>query len=903
MKKKLVLEFETGLPPKYKKWAKEAVENFVSLFPEYKDNLSVELDSAPVSLSRTELENIISRSSSTQPQLIRDLYEEQSDGTFLRKDSLDWLVKNSKVSDTVDLGKILDAKTQKHAVPGKQSAYYTDQPLLISVCNQKGCGKNGGHYVFGARGVSNSIGGPCIAAKTCEEACQGYSEQELEAYFKDIIIHELGHSFNATHEERKNCVENLGPHCTDPACLMYEYAYTSTSFNRRMTEKKDNPFCKDCMESMREYMQNFLKLERTNDNQQSSNETNKPDEQLLLSGLSDEEKAFLKDYLDYIRSSGIKRSKEDLLWDRVYLLEKFRSQRQNTNAAAQALKREFKTIAETFDWKKEEYKNKLPPQTRQKVETFLTQQAGQSIEINDQPLPPTEEKEKNTFYKTQLRGILRDSAQNENLEYCEEPRAKGFKAELKAADGSKTTIEANNSQQISLMAHNEKGEKVVPPFRRFMDIVSYAQLRHSSVSFGEIKTPEFKASLMIACLKAQPPVRMKGAPKMTEEFLNVLNPQTAKALHEAYYSRRIEKELPTYQGLKRSRAERYLELKRQKEPLKPREWSELFYHEDQLVGDIALGDARKKFKSERPREEEWHQKTGYKPQRVVHYDNKRPGDASWKLHLDVTPNPDEPTTKAVTRYLEKLDMDYKICGGEENGKGITVYVGSYQDTLALSTRLQMEFGDKVKLPARYTDQFNQETEFHDVATGRFMIAANYDPETKKETPVFDEVYPTTVRGISPARLDEHNSTGFLIKAAKQMKLVPEQTPNDYKQITDAKQHYDIDMLENYVSHRLYAKHLGAFYYGDNAERFEKHLFNDKLPETGSPERTKWDILANKYEQFIKDNCPEKIDLMKKHIENYEPIDFAKENTNRNSRQQEKPDLTQQVIDAKRKKTR
>lgn len=889
-KKTFYLNFENGLDEQYVNWAKEAVQEFINLFPEYKGNFAVEENN--FSYANVDVLKTIAEFNKELYQSRGKVFDEANfwrtfdrlpDGSY--KASLQKQIALASRNGIIDIQKLSSLQADSMA-----NKYGASSQILINITKQKAGGN--------IRGISSELS-VNISAGTCAEL--GYKGDDLKSYFKDIIIHELGHSFNATHEGRKNCVENLGSHCTDKNCLMYEYAYTNESFNRR--KKLKEPFCNDCMESMREYMQNFLKLERTNDNRQNRTEASVSNEQDFLSGLSDEEKAFLKDYLDYIRSSGIRRSKEDLLWDRVYLLEKFRSQRQSTNTAAQTLKQEFKTIAETFDWKKEEYKNKLPPQTRQKIETFLTQQAGQSIEINDQPLPPTAEKETSTLYKTQLRGILRDSARAEHLEYSEEPCKQGFKAELKAADGSKTTIEAANPRQVSLMAHNAKGEKVVPPFRRFMDVVSYAQLRHSSVSFGEIKTPEFKASLMIACLKAQPPVRMKGAPKMTEEFLNLLNPQTAKALHEAYYSRRIEKELPTYQGLKRSQAERYLQLKNQKEPLEQREWSELFYHEDQLVGDIALSDAQKKFKSERPREEEWHQKTGYAPQRVVHYEDKRPGDASWKLHLDVTPNPDEPTTKAITQYLEKLDMDYKICGGEENGKGITIYVGSYSDTLTLSTRLQMEFGDKAKLPARYTDQYNQETEFHNVATGRFMIAANYDPKTKTETPVFDEVYPTTVCGISPARLEEHNSTEFLIKAAKQMKLVTEQTPDDYKQITDAKQHYDIDMLENYVSHRLYAKHLGAFYYGDNAERFEKHLFNDKLPEAGSPERTKWDILANKYEQFIQNNCPEKIDLMKKHIENYKPIDFTKENTNQNSRQQKKPDLTQQVIYAKRKRMR
>lgn len=883
MKKKLVLEFETGLPPKYKKWAKEAAENFVSLFPEYKDSLTVDIDGTPTHISRNELENIISRSTQASPQAIRNLFEEQPDGTFLRKDSLDWHIKNSKVSDAVDLGKILDAKTQKHAVPEKQSVYYTGGPLLISVCNQKGCGKSGGHYVFGARGMSNSIGGPCIAVKTCEDVCRGYSERELEAYFKDIIIHELGHSFNATHEERKNCVENLGAHCTDPACLMYEYAYTSTSFNRRQTENNDNPFCRDCMEAMHDYMQNTLKLERTNDNQQNMSGFDISHEQAFLSGLSDEEKAFLKDYLDYLRNSGIRRSPEDLLWDRVYLLEKFHSRSKNSNTATDILKQEFESITKNFDWSKEEYKSKISSQNRKQLE-IRTSAAQPEITITDKPLIQTAETSHDPLYKVQLRGILYDSAKHENLDYRETYQKNGFLAEITTPEGTSTRFQATNAQELSIVSQNAQGEKVTPPFRRFMDIVSYAQLRHSSVTFGKIESPEFKAQLMVACLYAEPPVRMKGAPRIDNEFLSQLSPQTAKTLHSAYYGKRIKNEKESYKGLKRSQAERYLELNEKARELKPREWAELFYHKDQLVGAIAMKDAQRRFQSLRPREAEWEQRTGFKPETLRHYENKRPGDASWKLHLDVTPNPNEPTTKALRQYLEKLDIDYKVCGGEENGKGITAYVGSYQDCFDLSIRLQMEFGNKVKLPAQYTDQFTQETEFANVATGRFMVAANYDPETKTETPVFDEIYPTAVRGISPARVEAQHSTEFLISNAKQMNLIPKETPDDYVAIKDAKQKYDFDVIENYVSHKLYAKHLGTFYHGADKEKFEKHLFADKLPEAGSMERRKWDMLADRYEHFIKTNCPEKIDLMKKHIDGYKPIDFTKENIRQAQRQ-------------------
>lgn len=888
MKKKLVLEFENGLSPRYKKWAKEAAEKFVSLFPEYKDSLTVDIDQTPKFLSRNELENIISRSTQVSPQVIWNMYEEQPNGTFLRKGSLDWLIQKSKISDAVDLGNILDAKTQRLAIPEKESVYYISEPLLISICNQKGCGKSDGHYVFNARGISNTIGGPCIAVKTCEDVCRGYTDQELEAYFKDIIIHELGHSFNATHEERKNCVANLGAHCTDPACLMYEYGYTATSFNRRQTEQKDNPFCNDCMESMREYMQNTLNLERTNNNQQNTNENSATREQELLSGLNADERRFLENYLAYIRNNGIRRSPEELLWDRAYLLEELRRKiladkdyLAKTNPAQ--ISKDYMRTAKSFDWQKEEFKSKLSPQMRQKLEANAPVKT--QIKVTDKPLSETEEKDNDPFYKIQLRGILCDSAKIEKLEYQEDHKNKGFTADLTDSNGTTTRIQAANAQEISIVSQNSQCEKVTPDFRRFMDIVSYAQLRRASVTFGKIESPEFKAQLMMACLYAQPPVRMKDAPRIDEEFLSQLSSKTAKTLHTAYYSKRIETEKESYQGLQRSQAERFLELNEKAKVLKPREWAEYFYHKDQLVGAIALKDAKYRFNSQRPREAEWERKTGFAPKIVRHYENKRPGDASWKLHLDVPPHPDEPTTKAITQYLEKLDIDYKICGGEENGKGITAYIGSYQDCFDLSVRLQMEFGDKVKLPAQYTDQFNQEIEFGNTATGRFMVAANYNPLTKTETPVFDEVYPTTIRGISPARIEAQNSTENLIAQAKQMGLLPSSVPNKYSEIEDAKQRYDFELLENYVSHKLYAKYLGSFYHGVDAAKFERQLFTEKLPEQDSMERKKWDMLAKRYENFITNSCPEKIDLMKKHIDGYKPIDFSKENKRQSTQAQ------------------
>ena len=51
----------------------------------------------------------------------------------------------------------------------------------------------------------------------------------------------------------------------------------------------------------------------------------------------------------------------------------------------------------------------------------------------------------------------------------------------------------------------------------------------------------------------------------------------------------------------------------------------------------------------------------------------------WKFHLDVVPNRNHPVTKSVSDFLLDLNVNHKIGSGGENGKGMTVYVGSYDD--------------------------------------------------------------------------------------------------------------------------------------------------------------------------------------------------------------------------------
>lgn len=243
MKKKLILEFENGLNPKYKKWTRDATEKFISFFPEFKDNFEISVDNSAINA----------------------------------------VLDNASVNGKVDLNRWLDAK-----INGRKSVN-ADEPIRISIAARS--------TTF-AYGISNIVG-PCISAGKCGND---------EVYFKDILMHELGHTFNATHEQRKNTVEQLGSHCTDADCLMYKEAYAQSAFNHRQALKQDNPFCADCMESMRDFMEHNLLMTR---NDKTINLQDLP----MFKDISEGELITLDNYQRILKEKKIQRTPQEQLLD------------------------------------------------------------------------------------------------------------------------------------------------------------------------------------------------------------------------------------------------------------------------------------------------------------------------------------------------------------------------------------------------------------------------------------------------------------------------------------------------------------------------------------------------------------------------------------------------------------
>ena len=414
--KTFFFNFEDGLDEQYIDWAKEAVQDFINLFPEYKDNFSTDerniaYDNLGILQAIAEKNKQTYKERKRAQQSTEDfdetsfwqMFEKLPDGSY--KASLKKQIALATRNGMIDIQKL--SRLQADSVGNMYSA---STPILINITKQKAHGN--------IRGISDELG-INVSAGTC--AALGYTGEDLKTYFKDIIIHELGHTFNATHEERQNTVENLGSHCTDKNCLMYEYAYTNESFNRR--KKLKEPFCADCMISMRDFMQNRLHFTKANESQTL-----------------------------HVHQGQ----------------DKSNTAENTTNAVV------------------------------------------------------------DKDFKKALREIFQPSAAKQKAEYKEDIKAPDYRAEITHANGSVDTIVAKSANNIALSAKDKDGKPKMPNMQRFRDIVALAQKQGSVIEFGNIKSPDFKARLMLACMEAKPAMKMLGAPELNDEFVQSIQDDKLK---------------------------------------------------------------------------------------------------------------------------------------------------------------------------------------------------------------------------------------------------------------------------------------------------------------------------------------------------------------------------------------
>ncbi len=1116
MKKKLILEFDQGLNPKYKKWAKEATEQFISLFPEFKDSLSVSISKNKSFYTAQEVEDIVKRSLKANPNIDKqEIYKHfilQPDGTFLHDDSI-----HAHILRSVDENGRVDLQKWLHEKDHHETTISLDQPITISITPR---------LTQMGYGISNIVG-PCISAGACENLMKGSADEEL--YFKEILMHELGHSFNATHLERSNILDDkiLGTHCSDQDCLMYLHAYLTERFNARKAQHKENPFCDDCMTAMRECMQNVLKLDRSKSQELQSINTQKQNNLANIpyfANLSSEETKLLEAYAKYLADNNISRDDKDMFFDKMYLIADMRSQTNqsgqtpksflspdtfdfkhycNSNwneplhlkalrtkiyeekkyvkystdlwdgktpakkdkdgkiayfaAAGQTPKGDelAKRMLDTMDMKTQgdflssgwifrlppslknsnvvqrfavnalpdeklfdalddfarkhnayyktatphgwhrrndpvviyctqtpdkatidELKTIVAPYIRREkpdrmndldgtliADGLITAQEPSLEEIkklfdeiktyhpalaealkleikngnnphnplslgqfeaykkilenykqafkplqklnvnqgqdNTNTLESTPNTPQDKSFKKAWREIFQPSAARQKAEYKEDIKATEYSAEIKHANGSVDKIVATNAHNITLSAKDKDGNPKTPNMQRFRDIVAYAKKQGSAIEFGDIKSPDFKARLMLACMEEKPAMEMVGAPELNDAFLQGIQDEKLKGALQI-----MKNKLQTQQQSKPQQNQqevtpapepntstpqteyekscetrrRSLEAKEKLGKISKMEKAELDYIRADILKEIELKKAKAKYNSEDPRFEEHKQKSGLKIENYYYSSKTRTSDADWKLHLDVVPNRNHPTTKAISEMLEKLDIEHKIAKGGENGKGMTIYVGNYADTLRLSKEINARFGKEIEQSPCYVDQNLSEHYFNPKVSGRFWMQN-----------IFRTQYPrSSIFGICPATWTKNGEMNIdegvykLFDLGQKNGIIPaEDKFSDCSyDITffsngDFHKSYVFHNFEAYCSHKLYEKELGEFYCGKNTDKFEKDFFEDKIPEKGAPERANWDKAAQEYVSFIENTHPNIIQMMKQEAQKYHSVDFSK----------------------------
>lgn len=512
-----------------------------------------------------------------------------------------------------------------------------------------------------------------------------------------------------------------------------------------------------------------------------------------------------------------------------------------------------------------------------------------TLTISNSSLPPS--KQPNSDWKKPLRKFYTKTASKEGSAYVENIKSVNYQAQLKRTDGSITNIEASSINNITMSAVDKDGNPSVPKQEYFDKLVEYARENNlNSIKLADIKTPEFKARLVLACMSAVPPMKMENGPALDETFFNGVDADTRQKI-ETIMQQQIPlnnqpntsaKPAPAQSNTllggqnyidSRNKKIAELEQKQKLNTITPQEKAQL-EHAKLRVKMKQEYDAsvQRTGNSIDPRTAEHETRTGLKAENYYYSSKSRKGAAAWKLHLDVMPNRNDPTTKAVSDMLEALDVEHKIYHGGENGKGMTIYIGSYEDAKRLSKEINLRFGKEIAEPPIYTDQAGQETMFNPKVSGRFYLQS-----------VFQTQYPRgTVEGICPATygsaIDSKSEFPIFAQALKEGVLPQGTQPSECFGLSfnwDFDKKYTFEALETYCAHKLYAKEMGEYYHGKDSAAFEQKMFGNILPPTGSGDRIKWEKIATLFVKHMTNDYPHGINEMHKITTNYTPVDFNK----------------------------
>lgn len=146
-----------------------------------------------------------------------------------------------------------------------------------------------------------------------------------------------------------------------------------------------------------------------------------------------------------------------------------------------------------------------------------------SLTNDNASLPPAEEK-KDDAWKKPLRDHFSAAVAKDGSHYAENTEAKNYQAQLRETDGTVTNIEASSPKHIAMSAVNKNGQVITPDLKKFRDIVQYARKNKMAIELGSIKTAEYRARLVLACLTETPPMEITNMPPLDDAFFDGVSP-------------------------------------------------------------------------------------------------------------------------------------------------------------------------------------------------------------------------------------------------------------------------------------------------------------------------------------------------------------------------------------------
>ena len=239
------------------------------------------------------------------------------------------------------------------------------------------------------------------------------------------------------------------------------------------------------------------------------------------------------------------------------------------------------------------------------------------------------------------------------------------------------------------------------------------------------------------------------------------------------------------------------------------------------------------------------------------------GNFGWKIHLDVVPNRNHPVTHEISDFLIEFGVSHKIASSGDNGKGMTIYVGSYNDVCKLANLIQNKFDSKISVPPIYTDQKKQEHSFTTKVYGRFVVDdyAGY--------PFSNIVGISVLRGRDGFSFDK---LGYFRKTIRKAEELNNLDTAKFLNSVGIQWTKETTILATYLSHKLYAAVYGKYYYGENLQQFEKAFLENKIPAKGTKERKEWDEIADVFVEEAKEKGL--FEIFKNKIKGYVPLNLT-----------------------------